>query len=153
MGSLLVEDNQPVGTVRYAIPENDDGLEERSIFAFPAKKHIEDREVRLYDMRTDPHFVPGPEGVDAQGFTYINHRSCLSDDYRWFEEGVMEKFYLQETEELLCRVLGARKAISNNCIFRRKPANVSQDPKKVAKKGDDVDRALSALPRDKVMSR
>lgn len=112
MGSI--EETQPVGTVRYAVPENDDGLEERSIFAFPAKKHIEDREVKLHDMRTDPDFVHGPEGCDAQGFTYVNHHSCLSDGYRWFEEGVMEREYLRETEELLCRVLGARKAISNS---------------------------------------
>lgn len=40
-----------------------------------------------------------------------------------------------------------------DCMFRRKPANAYQDRKEVAKKGDAVDKALSALPRDKVMSK
>ena len=91
--------------------------------------------------------------MDVQGFTYINHRSCLADGDRWFEGGVIEKDYLQEVEELPCHVLGARKAISSNCMFRRKLREPWTDPKFHVKKGDDVDRALSALLRDKCLSR
>lgn len=135
--------------LHFGVPDFSVPAEERGFFAFPAYESVSKVTIPLHDARTDSDITGGPEGLDAQGFTYLNHRSVLADNDRWFEGDNIEKFYLQECEDLIRTITGARRSVAINCSFRRRPVNTQSDPKAFVRRGCEIDENLAKLPRDK----
>lgn len=136
------------GVVRYNIPDFSVPAEERCTFAFAAPKDVADLSVPLRDARTDPDIVKGPAGIDVQGFTLIKHRSALHNSDRWFTGQDFEEVYMPEVCDLVCKVTGAKKAIINNCAFRRRLADEQADPKFYLKRGHMFDQELAKFPKN-----
>ena len=115
---------------------------ERGPFAFQrAKKESRDG-LQLRDFRTAADVVKGRKGLDVQGFTYITHRSALSED-QWITGQNVEQIYIPEVEYLIGNVTGAKRAVVYNVIFRRK---VADDGRKVYLK--KMDKDIARLPKD-----
>lgn len=146
MGSISEDIHE--GIFRFSVPDLSLSAEERSLFAFPANKEVKEERLRLYDARTDGNLVRGPEGLDVHGFTYINHRSALSDCDQWFTGQNIEEIYLPEVEELVCRITGAKRAVVNNVAFRRKLTEMQDDHGHVLMRGCVLDQEIGKLPRD-----
>ncbi|KAF2168949.1 hypothetical protein M409DRAFT_52933 [Zasmidium cellare ATCC 36951] len=129
------------GVIRYIVSAKDPPPEKRSLFGLAANSSWTDHELAVRDFRKAEELVKGPEGLDVQGFTYIDHESALSKS----------DTCLPEVCDLVCKVTGASKAIVLNCAFRRKPVDLQKDPNWIPMKGDDIDTMLAALPRDKCL--
>lgn len=140
-------------TLRFSIPDFSVPAEERSLFAFAAPKGVVDLKIPLRDARTDTDMVKGPAGLDAQGFAYVKHRSALSNSDRWFVGQDFEDIYMPEICDLVCEVTGAKKAIINNCAFRRKLADEQADPTFYLKRGNVLDQELAKFPRNVALGR
>ena len=148
MGSI---GNNAYATLRFVVPDNSVTADERSLFAFPANKEVVEEHLELHDFRTATDVVKGAEGLDVQGFTYINHRSALSDSDEWFTGKNVEETYIPETEDLICKLTGAKRAVVNNVAFRHKLTDQQADPNFVLRRGCEFDLALAALPKDVAM--
>lgn len=135
--------------LHFGVPDFSVSAEERGFFAFPAYKSVAKVSIPLRNARTDADITRGPEGLDVQGFTYLEHHSVLAEDDQWFEGDNIERLYLQECEDLIKRVTGAKRTVSINCSFRRRAVNVESDPKSFVRRGCEIDENLAKLPRDK----
>lgn len=135
-------------TIRYNVPDFSVPAQDRSLFATAAPKQVSDLKIPLRDARTDSDIVQGPAGLDIQGFAYVNHHSALDDSGRWFVGQDFEEVYLPEVCDLVCKVTGAKKAIVNNCAFRRRLADEQADPTFYLKRGCTLDQELAKFPRN-----
>lgn len=135
-------------TLRFNVPDLSVKSQDRSLFAFAAPKEVRDLKIPLHDARTDANIVKGPAGLDAQGFAYINHHSALDDSGRWFIGQDFEEIYMPEVCDLVCKVTGVKKAIINNCAFRRRLADEQADPTFYLEKGCTLDQELATFPRN-----
>lgn len=134
------------GTVRYNEPDTSVRPEDRGLFSGPAHKSGEDVDVNLYDPDTEPEIVKGPEGLDVQGFTYVKHRSALSED-DWLVGTNVEEKYVPEVEDLVRQVTGAKTVIVNHLGIRKRLSNNNNDPKFYRKAGDQHDEAVKKLAK------
>ncbi|KAF7188080.1 Gibberellin cluster GA4 desaturase [Pseudocercospora fuligena] len=154
MGSIGNPPSQK-GFIRFTVPDNSIPPEERGLFGIPGNKLVKEEEIDVIDYRnaTDENVVKEPQGLDVQGFTYVEHFSSLIEGDKWFElEGEeFEKVYFEEVKELICKVTGASRAVVNNSGFRRKPVALQNDPNWVHMKGTELDKMLCALPRDRAL--
>lgn len=132
------------GTVRYNLPDLSVRAEDRGLFSGPAHKYGEDVEVDLYDPESSLDIVQGPAGLDVQGFTYINAPSSLGTE-EWLEGTNVEEKYVQEVEELVKKVTGAKKVIVNHLGIRKRLATNNADPTFYRKRGDKHDEAVKKL--------
>lgn len=137
-------------TLQFAEIDPNVGHEQRGLFSPAARKEVKDVTVELNDFRTDSRVTKGPDGLDVQGFAYTRHRSVLQDSDQFFTGQNVEDIYIPEVCDLICKMTGAKKAIVNNCAFRRKIVDLQKDPYYYTKKGDPIDTELGKLPRDKV---
>lgn len=152
MGSLDDEKHglQPA-TLRFATPDHLPRAEDRAIYAMNKNKDIHELTLNLHDARDDPDLVTGADGLDVHGFAYIKHQSVLSQGDRWYLGTNMEDTYLREVEELVCRITGAKRAVVNNCAFRRKPVTMQNRSDPVIMKGSVIDKMLTRLPKDRCL--
>lgn len=141
-----MEDTQHFAKFRFGVPDFSVPPEDRSLFSFPATTKVVHERIELHDFRTSTEVTKGPEGLDVQGFTYINHRSVLHNSDQWFDS--VRDAYIPEVEDLICKVTGAKRAIVNNVAFRRKLAADQEDPTFYYKRGHPLDQALSEIPKD-----
>lgn len=132
------------GTVRYNLPDLSVPPEDRGLFSGPAHKYGEDVDVELYDPAADPDIVQGPEGLDVQGFTYINSPSAL-DENEWLTGNNVEERYVPEVEDLVRKVTGAKKVVVNHLGIRKRLAANNTDPTFYRKAGDKHDEAVKKL--------
>lgn len=137
--------------LRFAEPDLSVPAKDRALFALAANKIVREDTVALNDFRTDERVVKGPEGLDVQGFTYLNHRSALQNSDQWFSGLNVEDIYLPELCDLICKITGAQTAVVNNVAFRRRLADKQADLSYVHKRGDELDREIAKLPRDKTL--
>ena len=91
MGDAGTSDVVHHGVIRYMISSKTPSPEERSLFALAACSHFEEHELEVRDFRRAEELVKGPEGLDVQGFTYIDHESALSKADTWFTEQNVEE--------------------------------------------------------------
>lgn len=141
----VVNDSTPIrGTVRYNLPDLSVKPEDRGLFSGPAHKHGEDVEVDLYDPAASPEIIQGPEGLDIQGFTYVQHKSALDAD-EWLMGNNVEEKYVPEVQELVKQVTGARSVVVNHLGIRKRLAANNSDPTFYRKKGDKHDEAVKQL--------
>jgi GA4 desaturase len=147
------QDTQHFAKLRFGIPDLSVSPEDRALYGFPANKEVIQERVKLHDFRTSSEVTKGPEGLDVQGFTYINHRSALNNSDQRFTEEDVRKTFIPEVEDLICKVTGAKRAVANNIAFRRKLATEQEDPKFYYKKDHPLDQALSKFPRDIAIGR
>lgn len=78
------------GVIRYVVASKTPAPEERSLFAIPPASSSTEHEFAIRDFRKAEELTKGPEGLDVQGFTYIDHESALSKSDTWFEGGNLE---------------------------------------------------------------
>lgn len=140
-------EQQHYATFRYDIPDNSLSPDERALFAPPAAKKVVKERLELLNFWTSPEVVKGADGLDVQGFTYVEHQSALESADRWLTGTDIEEVYIRECEDLICKVTGAKRAVANNVFFRRQTKNPLADPTFVALRGSDLDKAVAQLPR------
>ena len=148
-----VEEEPQYGTIRFIVPDLDVSAQDRSLFGFPGNKESVDEQIKLHNFRTSQDVVKGPEGLDVQGFAYVEHRSVLSTAEQWADSKRVEEVYLPEVEELICKLTGAKRAVANNVAIRRKLATENDsDPKFYYKKDCALDVRLQTLPKGRPIS-
>lgn len=143
------------GTLRYASPDPAIGPEKLAFFAFPPAKEFKLENVQLHDYRKNCSLEKGPPGLDAHGFTVVQHNSSLSS-HEWFSEGAAEEVYLPEVENLVKDLTGASKAVIVNASFRRRAVTAARnDPTQYKKATDPVTFDMKVLisPKPKGMPR
>lgn len=154
-----MDNSTPIyGTVRYNEPDLSVTADQLSLYGFAHPKRVVDKSVLLYDPRTATTITHGPQGLDDQGFTYIKHRSALSDDQlpeggRWCEGTCIEDEYFPEIQKLAKEVLGAKKVVVLNCVLRRASPETQKDPFATDLKDGAFDRMAASLPRDTVVGK
>ncbi|MCJ1386326.1 hypothetical protein MMC17_009452 [Xylographa soralifera] len=137
------------GIIQYGSPDNSVSAQERALYTLPSSKSITDINQRLYDMRTSNDIVKGPEGLDVQGFTYIEHKSALSGE-DWFVGNNVIDIYMPEVIDLICKATGAKRAVVDSIAFRRRVASEEEERNVPHRRGDKHDQAMSKLTRDTV---
>jgi len=150
MGSVGVDPSR-YGIFRFSVPDLSLTADERGLFSFPANTEVKEERLQFHDARMDTNIVQGPKGLDVQGFTYIEHRSALSDSDQWTTGQDVEERYIPEVEELICRITGAKRAVVNNVAFRQKLADMQVDHKLVLRRGNKIDLALEKVPKNVTM--
>lgn len=135
-------------TLRFGHPDLSVPDEERSFLSFPAPRDIVNVKVELNDASKDPDIVPGPKGLDVQGFAYVKHHSSICDGQRVVTDHNAEETYFPEMTELICKTTGAKEAIVVNCVVRAGLAVDQENHSFVNLKGGSLDRSIAALPRD-----
>lgn len=140
--------HQHYATFRFDVPDHSLSAHDRALFAPPGAKEVVKERLELHDFWTSPDVVKGAEGLDVQGFTYIKHQSALESADRWLTGTDIEEVYIRECEDLICKVTGAKRAVANNVFFRRQKKDLMSDPKFVALRDSDLDKAVAQLPRD-----
>lgn len=140
----VVESQTVRGTIRYNLPDLTVRPEDRGLFSGPAHSSGEDVEVDLYDPTSSSEIIQGPEGLDIQGFTYVQHKSVL-DAEEWLTGNNVEEKYVPEVEELVRQVTGAKKVVVNHLGIRKRLSEKNNDPTFYRKKGDQHDEAVKQL--------
>lgn len=144
------QESSTKGLIRYSLPDLTVPASERSFYSFPASKLVKEEWQLLRDYRTATDIVKGSEGLDVQGFTYLEHASSLTAEELLTGTNVQE-VYLKEVTDLICRLTGAKKAVVDGAAFRQKaPAEQNDDLYHVPKRGSEFDVAVGKLPRDVV---
>lgn len=144
----MAETKQHYATIRFDVPDPSSTADERALFCPPGAKETVYEKIELHDFHNSPDVVKGAKGLDAQGFTYIKHRSVLQNSDQWLEGQNIEETYLAECEALICELTGAKKAVANNAFFRRRLKDDMSDPKLVILRDSDLDKAIASLPKD-----
>lgn len=90
--------------------------------------------------------MQGPEGLDVQGFTYVQHKSALTLE-QWMSGTNVEETYIPEVEELVKKVTGGKTVVVNHLGIRKRTAANNTNPtfyrKAVVRKaGDAHDQAV-----------
>lgn len=152
MGSIETPQSELVfGTLRFSEPDLSVSAAERALYTFPATKRFTDEAVQLHDFNAADELTKGAEGIDVQGFSYIKHRSIITEEDEWFTGQNVEEKYIPETEELVLKITGARKAVVSQIGFRRRLVEPAWDPNYAPKKGSAVDERFSKVPRNAVL--
>lgn len=146
MGSL--EEPQH-GILHFGTPDNSITARQRGFFAFPSYKSVDKVSVPLLDARTGRNVVQGPDGLDVQGFAFLDHRSALAGPDKWFLNDNIEDVYLRECEDLILEVTGAKHAVASNCSLRRRTVSALTEPNFFVPKGGEIDQNLAKIPRDR----
>jgi hypothetical protein len=130
--ATVMTETETKAILRFSVPDQSVTAEERSLFAFPANKSVVEETLSLHNFYSAPDardatdtagLVKGRNGLDVQGFTYVKHRSALSDSGTWFEGKEVERLYIPEVEKLICEVTGAKTAVVANVAIRRRLAD------------------------------
>jgi hypothetical protein len=100
-------------------------------------------------MRTSNKITKGPDGLDVQGFTYLEHSSALSGE-DWFVGTNIEEIYVPEIIQLICTVTGAKRAVVDSMQIRRRAANAQEEQNIPNRKGQEHDQIGLKLARDTV---
>ena len=135
--TLLTETEPRIAEFKFIDPDNSIGPDDRALFALPAVKEFKIESLPIRDYRSSPELVRGPAGLDKHGFTLVNHTSALSGD-GWFSESALEDIYFDEVRTLVKNVTGAKDAVINSVVFRRKAPERSLNPVAYRKKGDEL---------------
>ncbi|KAK4508374.1 hypothetical protein PRZ48_002112 [Zasmidium cellare] len=145
----MADERHYFADLRFDVPEKDGPTyKERAHLAPPAAKDSVEERLELHDMRTSPEIVKGGAGLDVQGFTYLQHRSVVQDELLAGRN--VEDVYIPELQDLLCQITGAKKALVDSVLFRRKNVGVYVPPKDVVLRGTPLGDALASMPKDGV---
>ena len=136
------------GSLRFGVPDLSVSVEERGLYAFPANKDVKEFGFELHDARTAPEILPGSAGLDAQGFAYVKHKSALQDSNAWLTGDNVEKVYIPEILDLVCKVTGAKQAVVLDASFRLKPADDQIQLDWYRPRDDPIDVAVAKLPKN-----
>ncbi|CRG92820.1 hypothetical protein PISL3812_09890 [Talaromyces islandicus] len=140
---------EPYGLFQYVEADNSVPAEERALYTLPSSRTIVDIRQPLYDMRTSTNIVKGPDGLDVQGFTYLEHSSTLSGG-DWFAGSNIEEIYIPEIIELICNITGAKRAVVDSVQIRRRVANEEEEENIPNRKGQKHDQIGLKLAKDTV---
>lgn len=120
------------------------------MFAAPETKSSVEEKLVLHDFRTATDVVHGVEGLDVQGFTFVNHASSLSTERLLNGTNIedVEVTYAQESLDLMLKLTGAKRGIVHNVVFRRRLSPGEPDLSSLFPKGanDEVE-----TPRKKIL--
>lgn len=138
------------GVFTFVEPDLSIPATERPMFAAPETKNSVEEKLVLHDFRTATDVVRGAEGLDAQGFTFINHKSALDTELLLTGTNIetVEGTYAQESLNLLLELTGAKRGIVHNVVFRRRLSPGEPDLSSLFPKGDKEE---AEAPRKKIL--
>lgn len=140
------------GIFRFLEPDLSVPAHERATFAGPASKAAKEETIELHDFRSDKSIARGREGLDVQGFTYVEHASSLTGE-ELLAGTKAEDIYAPEVIGFMLKLTGGSRAVAHDVGFRRKLANRQADLYHVQRRGNEMDQAVSKLPRDRILGR
>lgn len=140
-------------TLEFGEIDTSIGHEKRGLYSFAPRKEARIVTVELNDARTDTRIAGGSDGLDVQGFAYIQHRSALQGPDSFLLGRNIEDIYIPEVCDLICRMTGAKKAIVNNCAIRHKLLDPQKDPNYYYERDNPFDKELAKLPKDKIVGK
>lgn len=144
-------DNHPTyGVFTFVEPDLSIPAKDRPMFAAPETKTSVEEKLVLNDFRTATDVVRGAEGLDVQGFAFINHKSSLPTERLLNGTNIedVEDTYAQEALNLMIALTGAKRGIVHNVVFRRRLSPGEPDLSSLFPKGanDEVE-----APRKKIL--
>lgn len=148
----MANTNPTYGVFTFVEPDLSIPAHERPMFAAPETKTSVAEKLVLHDFRTATDIARGAEGLDVQGFTFINHTSALSTERLLNGTNIedVEGTYAQESLNLILELTGAKRGIVHNVVFRRRLSPGEPDLSSLFPKGDkeEVD-----APRKKILGK
>lgn len=138
------------GLFRFVEPDLSISAQERSIFAGPAPKKVQEESLQLHDFRTSKDVRHGQAGLDAQSFTYVDHTSRLTGEELLAGDNA-ERIYAPEMLDLVLKVTGASRGVVYNIAFRHNLAERTKDLYSIQSLENVKDKDVLALPRDRVI--
>lgn len=156
--STMATSNPTYGLFTFVEPDLSIPAKDRPMFAAPETKTSVEEKLVLHDFRTATDVVRGAEGLDAQGFTFINHTSALSTERLLNGTNIedVEETYAQEALNLLIELTGAKRGVVHNVVFRRRLSPGEPDLSSLFPKGasDEAEaprkRILGSSPHEAV---
>lgn len=138
------------GVFTFVEPDLSIPATERPMFAAPETKNSVEEKLVLHDFRKATDVVRGAEGLDVQGFTFINHKSALDTELLLTGTNIdtVEVTYAQESLNLLLELTGAKRGIVHNVVFRRRLSPGEPDLSSLFPKGDKEE---AEAPRKKIL--
>jgi GA4 desaturase len=139
-------DNKIHGLIRFTEPDKSLPPEDRAYFAQSPTKVAKLVKVPLHDFRTSTDIARGVQGLDTQGFTYIDHVFSLEDD-EIFQGRNAEDIYASECIDLVLKLTGAKRAVVHNIDIRQKPGSLQPDEDlTVPLRGSAIDQEIEKFP-------
>lgn len=139
----MAASNPTHGVFTFVEPDLSISAHDRPMFAAPETKNSVEEKLVLHDFRTATDVVRGAEGLDVQGFTFINHTSGLSTERLLNGTNIedVEGTYAQEALNLMLELTGAKRGIVHNVVFRRRLSPGEPDLSSLFPKGanDEVE--------------
>lgn len=135
---------------RFVEPDLTVPAYDRAIFANPRAKQIEQLELPLHDFRTSTEVARGTDGLDLQGFTYIEHDSCLTPD-EMLAGRHAEEILAPEVLQMMVELTGAKRGVVHSIGFRRVLASKQQDLDFVPMRGSEIDQKMEQIPKDQML--
>lgn len=139
-------------TLTFGIPDNSIPPGKRGFFSFTSRTDFETRHVRLHNYRTSQDIVPGPEGLDVQGFVSVRHRFSLDSDELMKGENV-ENVYLSEVAEFVREFTGASKAAATGAVIRGQILDAKYDLNERLQIGQEGDKKFNEASREKPLGK
>lgn len=138
------------GVFTFVEPDLSIPATERPMFAAPETKHSVEEKLVLHDFRTATDIARGAQGLDTQGFTFINHKSALDTELLLTGTNIetVEGTYAQESLNLLLELTGAKRGIVHNVVFRRRLSPGEPDLSSLFPKGDKEE---TNAPRKRIL--
>ncbi|KAK8075386.1 hypothetical protein PG997_010049 [Apiospora hydei] len=134
----MASSNPTCGVFTFVEPDLSVSAHDRPMFAAPDTKTSVEEKLVLHDFRTATDVARGAEGLDVQGFTFINHKSALDTELllNGTNIEVVEETYAQEALNLALEITGAKRGIVHNVVFRRRLSPGEPDLSSLFPKGD-----------------
>lgn len=118
----MANSNPTYGLFTFVEPDLSIPAKDRPMFAAPETKTSVEEKLVLHDFRTATDVARGAEGLDVQGFTFVNHTSSLSPERLLNGTNIedVEGTYAQEALDFMLNLTGAKRGIVHNVVFRRR---------------------------------
>lgn len=112
----MANTEQTYGIFQFVEPDLSVPAAERPMFAAPAIKTAVDEKLVLHDFRTATDVKKGVEGLDTQGFTFLEHKSSIDPGFMLNGASVsdIEDTYADEVLDLMIKLTGAKRGIVHN---------------------------------------
>lgn len=134
-------------TISHTVADDTVPASERGFYSFTSSSVIESRHTELHDYRTSSDVLHGPEGLDAQGFTYVECDFSLNS-MELLEGHNIEDIYFREVEDLVLQATRAKRVIGLEAVVRGQKTIAKEDLKSRQAKGGERDSTFDEQDRE-----
>lgn len=134
-------------TISHSVADDTVPASERAFYSFTGSSVVKSRHTELHDYRSSSDVLHGPEGLDAQGFTYVERDFSLNS-MELLEGHNIEDIYFREVEDLVLKATGAKRVLGLEAVVRCQKTIAKEELKSRQAKGGERNSAFDGQDRE-----